>query len=75
MKSTDTRRNMVEQKGPTHVYYIEECLQKIPCYEINLCTIWVPMDHFLWTQTSIIHQQMDTNPSIKGPGNQPTFRL
>jgi hypothetical protein len=40
---------------------------KLPSYKIDLCIIIVSVDRFLWTQSSIIHQQMDTDPSIKGP--------
>ena len=40
---------------------------KLPSYKINLCILVVSIHYFLWTQRSIIHQQMDTDPSIKGP--------
>ena len=40
---------------------------KLPSYKINLCIAIVSVNHLLWTQSSIIHQQMDLDLGVKGP--------
>lgn len=59
----------VKEKEKEVAKKIIENIEKLPGDKINPCTYWVSMHLFLWTQSPIVQQLMDTYSSVERPTN------